>query len=161
MSASIPETKLVSELLKPTGFNCPENLEGKTFEEATEGGGDVELEDNKSAAINVTAYTTPVVVNPTEGKDAMKKVTVTLTNIPSPSVNSYAFYCWQENAHTVYFTLSENPQIGDNAYSADDSGSPDRYTPPVKIVSVSDTVIVAGESTLFRNESGDITYMKS
>lgn len=31
MSANIPETKLVSELLKPTGFNCPENLEGKTL----------------------------------------------------------------------------------------------------------------------------------
>lgn len=92
MSANIPETKLVSELLKPTGFNCPEDLTGKTFAEATSGGGDVELEDNKSAAINVTAYTSPVVVNPTEGKDAMKKVTVTLTNIPSGGTQFYIYH---------------------------------------------------------------------
>jgi len=94
MSVNIPDTKLVSELLKPTGYICPENLEGKTFEEATEGGGggDVELEDNKSAAINVTAYTSPVVVNPTEGEDAMKKVTVTLTNIPSGGTPLYIYH---------------------------------------------------------------------
>lgn len=85
MSANIPETKLVSELLKPTGFNCPADLEGKTFTEATEGGGGggADIEDNKSASINVSAYTVPVVINPSEGKDAMKKATVTLTNIPS------------------------------------------------------------------------------
>ena len=39
MSATIPSTKLVSDLLKPTGFDCPEDLKGKTFEEATSGGG--------------------------------------------------------------------------------------------------------------------------
>lgn len=39
MSATIPSTKLVSDLLKSTGFNCPEDLKGKTFEEATSGGG--------------------------------------------------------------------------------------------------------------------------
>lgn len=33
MSANIPETKLVSELLKPTGFNCPEQWQGKTVGE--------------------------------------------------------------------------------------------------------------------------------
>lgn len=109
MSANIPDTKLVSELLKPTGYICPENLEDKTFEEATEGGGgDVELEDNKSAAINVTAYTSPVVVNPTEGKDAMKKVTVTLTNIPSGGVTLYA---WKEKTTNdiVYTNFSVAP----------------------------------------------------
>lgn len=33
MSANIPETKLVSELLKPTGFNCPEQWQDKTVGE--------------------------------------------------------------------------------------------------------------------------------
>lgn len=112
MSATIPDTKLVSELLKPTGYICPENLEGKTFEEATSGGGDVELEDNKSAAINVTAYTAPVVVNPTEGKDAMKKVTVTLTNIPVPGATLRA---WKHDTDVVY-TVTATPTTSSKAY---------------------------------------------
>lgn len=112
MSANIPETKLVSELLKPTGFNCPEDLTGKTFAEATSGGGDVELEDNKSAAINVTAYTTPVVVNPTEGKDAMKKVTVTLTNIPVPGATLRA---WKHSSDIMY-TTTATPTTSSKAY---------------------------------------------
>ena len=107
MSANIPETKLVSELLKPTGFNCPEDLTGKTFSEATSGGGDVELEDNKSAAINVTAYTSPVVVNPTEGKDAMKKVTVTLSNIPTAEATLYAWY--DDNGGEIIYTKVKAP----------------------------------------------------
>ena len=112
MSANIPETKLVSELLKPTGFNCPEQWQGKTFAEATSGGEEVELEDNKSASINATAYTTPVVVNPTEGKDAMKKVTVTLTNIPVPGATLRA---WKHDTDIVY-TTTATPTISSKAY---------------------------------------------
>ena len=81
MSASIPETMLLSDLLKPTGFDCPADLEGKTFAEAT-AGGDVEVESNKAASINVSTYTKPIAVTPTSGKDAMAKATITLTNIP-------------------------------------------------------------------------------
>lgn len=39
MSAQIPETKTLKDLLKPTGFDCPEELQDKTFAEATSGGG--------------------------------------------------------------------------------------------------------------------------
>lgn len=81
MSASIPETMLLSDLLKPTGFDCPEELLDKTFAEAT-AGGDIEVESNKAASINVSTYTKPVAVTPTSGKDAMAKATITLTNIP-------------------------------------------------------------------------------
>ena len=35
MSARIPDTMLLSDLLKPTGYDCPEELQGKTFAEAT------------------------------------------------------------------------------------------------------------------------------
>lgn len=112
MSANIPETKLVSELLKPTGFNCPSDLEGKTFTEATSGGTEVVLEDNKSAAINVTAYSAPVVVDPTEGKDAMKKVTVTLTNIPVPGATLRA---WKHDTDVVY-TTTATPTTSSKAY---------------------------------------------
>lgn len=38
MSATIPSNKQLDDLLKSTGFDCPENLKGKTFAEATLGG---------------------------------------------------------------------------------------------------------------------------
>lgn len=37
MSAEIPETMLLSDLLKATGYDCPDDLKGLTFEEATSG----------------------------------------------------------------------------------------------------------------------------
>lgn len=42
-----------------------------------------DLEDNKTATIDVSTYTEPVEVTPTSGKDGMKKATVTLSNIPA------------------------------------------------------------------------------
>lgn len=39
MSATIPSNKQLDDLLKSTGFDCPESLKGKTFEQATSGGG--------------------------------------------------------------------------------------------------------------------------
>lgn len=40
------------------------------------------LENNKAETIDVSTYTEPIVINPSSGKDAMKKVTITLSNIP-------------------------------------------------------------------------------
>lgn len=34
MSANIPENMRLDDLLKATGYNCPENLQGKTFDQA-------------------------------------------------------------------------------------------------------------------------------
>ena len=82
MSANIPETMPIKDLLKSTGYNCPDALANKTFDEATSGG-DVKVESNKAATIDVSQYTEPVVIKPTSGKDAMAKTTVTLSNIPS------------------------------------------------------------------------------
>ena len=39
MGATIPSNKQLYDLLKSTGFDCPENLKGKTFAEATSGSG--------------------------------------------------------------------------------------------------------------------------
>lgn len=39
MSANIPVNMRLDDLLKATGYNCPEELQGKTFDEATSGGG--------------------------------------------------------------------------------------------------------------------------
>ena len=79
MSARIPDTALLSDLLKPTGYDCPERLQGKTFDESTTGEGNISIEANKEVTIsgNGTA-----VINPSEGKDVMEKVTVNV-NVPS------------------------------------------------------------------------------
>ena len=41
------------------------------------------MDNNKAQTINVSTYTEPVVVNPTSGKDGMKKATITLSHIPA------------------------------------------------------------------------------
>lgn len=38
MSATIPENMLLSDLLKSTGYDCPDSLKDKTFDESTSGG---------------------------------------------------------------------------------------------------------------------------
>lgn len=76
MSATIPENMQLDDLLKATGYDCPEALQGKTFNQATEGGGGgAVLEDNKEVTITQNGTT---IVTPTAGKDGMKKVTATV-----------------------------------------------------------------------------------
>ena len=82
MSARIPDTLLVSEVLKPTGFDCPGDLEGVSFNEAVSGGEGASIEASKSVTVDVSTYTGPIEITPTEGKDGMAKVVITLTNIP-------------------------------------------------------------------------------
>ena len=79
MSAQIPETMLLSDLLKPSGYDCPADFEGKTFAEATAGG---DVQTNKASTIDVSAYTEPIVIKPDTDYESMKKNTVTLKNIP-------------------------------------------------------------------------------
>lgn len=42
----------------------------------------VKLENNHAETIDVSTYTEPIVITPASGKDGMKKVTITLSNIP-------------------------------------------------------------------------------
>ena len=39
MSATISDRVMMKEVLKATGYDCPDGMENKTFEEATSGGG--------------------------------------------------------------------------------------------------------------------------
>ncbi len=88
MSATIPENMLLSDLLKSTGYDCPDSLKDKTFDESTSGGGgEADLEANHASSVNVEEYTQPIEITPAEGKDGMEKVTLTLTNIPSSEGN--------------------------------------------------------------------------
>ena len=53
-----------------------------------------DLENNKAATINASTYTEPVEVTPSEGKDGMKKATITLSNIPSGATPSTEMPAW-------------------------------------------------------------------
>ena len=79
MSANIPDTMLMSDLLKATGYNCPDTLKGKTFKQATAGAG-IDLEANKAVSVNVSEYSQPIAITPSDTYEAMEKVTLTLTD---------------------------------------------------------------------------------
>ena len=60
--------------------DCDYDVKKVTFNTVSIGGAD--LENNKTATINVSTYTEPVEVTPTSGKDGMKKATISLSHIP-------------------------------------------------------------------------------
>ena len=60
--------------------DCDYDVKKVTFNTVTVAGAD--LENNKTATINVSTYTEPVEVTPTSGKDGMKKATISLSHIP-------------------------------------------------------------------------------
>lgn len=66
-----------------------------------------EIQNNKNATINVANYTDPVEIKPATGKDAMKKVTVTLEDIPSGG--SGTIYAWYNGSGIMYFSFDEAP----------------------------------------------------
>ena len=70
--------------------------------------GSSDIEENKEATIDVSTYTEPVEIEPTEGKDGMAKCTVTLSNIPAGgSANAYA---WKDgNDNIIYTSFAESP----------------------------------------------------
>ena len=103
MSAEIPSSMPLSDLLKPTGYNCPSELQGKTFDEATSGS-DTKISTNTAATIDVSTYTEPVEITPAEGYDATKKTTITLSNIPQPGSS---WHCW---------STSNDTSLGDEVY---------------------------------------------
>lgn len=78
-----------------------------------------DLEDNKTATIDVSEYTEPVEITPTAGKDGMKKATVTLSNIPSGKL-----FAWQTSGETVYlgYTATATPTTSDTFYLATADG---------------------------------------
>ena len=155
MSAQIPSTMLLSDLLKSTGYDCPEELQGRTFEEATAGG---DVQTNKASTIDVSAYTEPIVIKPDTDYESMKKNTVTLSNIPQTKtevalnatenttytpeegevynsvtvnvpVGVTKLYSWINSSNNaVIYTLSETPEVNDIAYYAGKVGGYSRLS---------------------------------
>lgn len=136
----------------------------QAFDIGKEEGGDADLENNKAVTIDVSTYTEPVEVTPTEGKDGMKKATVTLDNIPSGGGGTA--YAWKQSDSTVsYFNFNTAP-----ADQANFDGSKIITYDPTGIltveyssayglayVKVSDTEITLDGNTWTRDSSHDFT----
>ena len=67
----------------PINDSFTDTQTGKTFSKDT--AGTVAFEANKAATIDASQYAAPVEITPSAGKDSMKKVTVTVNNIPEAS----------------------------------------------------------------------------
>lgn len=147
MSAIIPDTMLLSDLLKAIGYDCPDALKAKTFKEATAGDIPAKLDDNKTATINASTYTQPVEITPTSGNEGMKKCTVTLTNV----VKGLVAFGSAEGA--VYLT----------ALPAED-GAVKAYVPSATGISKVDatyaeaTGVTISDVAYARYSAGDITF---
>lgn len=183
MSAQIPDSMLLSDLLKSTGYDCPEELQGRTFAEATAGG---DVQTNKASTIDVSAYTEPVVIKPDTDYESMKKNTVTLSNIPAVKTEedlsvtengeytpdegkTYGkvtvavpqgvakLFAWKGSSIVIY-TKTETPVVNDDCYCPSSST-------PVEIIksfvgSVGEGYITIGavEEHKTRYVAGDITF---
>lgn len=115
-----------------------------------------DLDNNKTATINVSTYTEPVVINPTSGKDGMKKATVTLSNIPS---GGSALYCWKDEDNNFCYTTTTTPTTSDYVYEGQTIGE----------IAKDDNIVEVGEDTITREwatvntiftrySTGDITF---
>ena len=146
MSATIPNGMLLSDLLKATGYDCPENLQGKTFKQATAGAG-IDLEANHASTVNVGSYTQAIEIEPSDTYEAMEKVTLTLTGI----IKGLVAFGSAEGA--VYLT----------AIPAED-GAVKAYVPSATGISKVDatyaeaTGVTISDVAYARYSTGDITF---
>lgn len=113
MSADIPNNMLLTDLLKATGYNCPENLEDNTFHEATSGGdGD---SSRTPQELNITAngnYNTPdgVYYEPIRVNVPLPEVRATmlygqsakLTTVGTPVAFSYDYPISDDHLYIVW-----------------------------------------------------------
>lgn len=120
-----------------------------------------DLENNKTATIDVSTYTEPVEIEPTAGKDGMKKATVTLSNIPSGGGVTLYAWTWDdaESGNLFYiYTLSATPSVGDSVYSGNNPLN--AYNQIVKqyrtVSSYSDGAITFEGSTYTRDSTSDV-----
>ena len=75
----------MADVIKNTGFPVPESLENETFAEAVSKG--IELEVNKKAVLISNGQH---VIHPSAGKEAMSKVTVTVS-VPNGYIKLYGY----------------------------------------------------------------------
>lgn len=91
MSATISDKVMMKEVLKATGFDCPDGMENKTFEEATSGGGSGG--GRTPQELNITAngnYNTPdgVYYDPINVNVPLNAVGVTIVEVQSDALRT-------------------------------------------------------------------------
>lgn len=101
-----------------------------------------DLEDNKTATIDVSTYTEPVEVTPASGKDGMKKATVTLSNIPSGG--GAILYAWR-------IANSGTPEVFNYCYMSADISPIDRDK-------ASTTKILTGDTSAGEGVTGNLVH---
>ena len=112
MSAIISNKVVMKEVLKATGFDCPDGMENKTFEEVTSGSGE---SSRTPQELNVTAngnYHTPdgVYYDPINVNVPLSAVGVTMVNVQSskfttagtPVTLSYEYAIGLDNNYVVW-----------------------------------------------------------
>ena len=91
MSATISDKVMMKEVLKATGFDCPQGMENKTFEQATSGGGS--SGGRTKQRLNVTTngnYNTPdgVYYDPIFVNVPLSAVGVTMENVQASELTT-------------------------------------------------------------------------
>ena len=146
MSANIPNGMLMSDLLKATGYNCPETLKGKTFKQATAGAG-IDIETNKTATVDASTYTQAIEIKPSDTYEAMEKVTLTLTGI----IKGLVAFGTAEGA--VYLTAVPSADGAVKAYVPSATG-----ISKVDATYASATGVTISDVAYARYADGDITF---
>lgn len=117
MSATISNKVMMKEVLKATGFDCPDGMENKTFEEATSGGGSGG--GRTPQELNITAngnYNTPdgVYYDPISVNVPLPSVTIANVQVGSISTagNHVDFtYAYHKNLDSKTIVWIGNEQI--------------------------------------------------
>jgi len=146
MSAKIPNSMLLSDLLKATGYDCPEALKGKTFKQATAGAG-IDLEANKAVTVNAGEYAQAIEIEPSDTYEAMEKVTLTLTGI----IKGLVAFGTAEGA--VYLTAVPSADGAVKAYVPSATG-----ISKVDATYAEATGVTISDVAYARYSAGDITF---
>ena len=133
---------LMKDVLKPSGWECPEALLNKTFAQAVSGG---DVEDNKTATITANGT---VEITPTSGKTSMKKVTA---NVAVPTITK--LFAWKNDTVSV-FTTTAQPTTSNKALVGSATGITQETISAVADEYASVTV---GAVVYTRDSTGDIT----
>lgn len=150
MGAILTDKVPVLELLKPTGYNCPEELMGKTWGDVAKSGGGASISVEENKAVSITANGSSV-ISPTAGKDAMAKVTLTV------DVNS-KLYAWtfdNQKEFITCYTLSATPAVGAKVLAGSAPG--ELLVQSVTAVGDEYATITTSDATYSRYSKGDLT----
>ena len=139
MGAQLQDSVPMKEILKPTGFDIPASVANKTWGEATSGS-DVKVETNKTVTISTLGEN---VITPTSGKDAMAKVTATVSPV---------LYAFKSEADAIVYTKVATPTTSDKALVPASTGITEGV-----IASVGEGSITIGETAYSAYATGNIT----